>query len=211
MRLLYLLGFGYLGLSLAFLIGRLPWFQHHSIPQSTSPEPVPYPVNPTAQQWFERIKPQCNAVEAVTALRSLPPPDTHDGTAYAAGCYALAGKISQARATLEDLPAEVQSYAAGIVFSIGHPVADMGDDESSGPIMELVLEYQPENFMALYHAGMSQYILGDLERSQQHLKTFLDIYRNDDGWRQNTLTVLERIEESPSETGLPDDIFKGGH
>ena len=41
-----------------------------------------------------------------------------------------------------------RSQAAGIVFAIGHPVADAGDDQSAGPIMRLVVSYQPGNYMA---------------------------------------------------------------
>lgn len=49
------------------------------------------------------------------------------------------------------MPKKQQEKAAGIVFRIGHPVADAGDDESAGPIMNLVVKYQPWNYMALYH------------------------------------------------------------
>ena len=55
-------------------------------------------------------------------------------------------------------------------------MADAGDDESAGPIMRLVVEYQPENYMALYHAGMSEYILGHTDLARTHLQRFLAIY-----------------------------------
>ena len=70
--------------------------------------------------------------------------------------------------------------------------------------MQLVLKYQPQNYMALYHAGMSEYILGDFQMAQQHLKEFLRIYQRQDGWRQNALTVLERLE-----SGIPADKLSG--
>ena len=83
--------------------------------------------------------------------------------------------------------------AAGIVFNVGHPVADAGDDQSAGPIMRLVVEYQPDNYMALYHAGMSEYILGQPDLARTHLEAFLARYASEDGWRANALEVLQRI------------------
>ena len=82
------------------------------------------------------------------------------------------------------------------MFGIGHPVADMGDDESAGPIMELVIAYQPRNFMALYHAGMSQFILGQHEKSGDNMRRFLEIYRKNDSWRRNAEKVLRRLAEA---------------
>jgi hypothetical protein len=57
-----------------------------------------------------------------------------------------------------------------------------------------VLEYAPDNFMALYHAGMSEHALGDHERAAGHLRRFLELYRADDGWTRNAREVLERPE-----------------
>ena len=83
--------------------------------------------------------------------------------------------------------------AAGIVFAVGHPVADAGDDASAGPIMRLVVEYQPENYMALYHAGISEYMLGEMDFARTHLTRFLELYTPEDGWRSNAREVLGRI------------------
>ncbi|MGK7877230.1 MAG: protein kinase [Xenococcaceae cyanobacterium] len=181
---------------ISFLLGRST-FNNPIV--SLSSTPTERTLTPE-QKWFNRIKPRCNSVEVVVAMRLSPHPQTHAGVAYAAGCYALAGKIDQADQLIQQLPQKVQGNAAGVVFEIGHPVADAGDDESAGPIMQLVLKYQPQNYMALYHAGMSNYVLGDFQMSQQHLKEFLRIYQNKDGWRQNALTVLRRIEKN----SLPD-------
>jgi serine/threonine protein kinase len=159
----------------------------------------------SAEQWFNRIKPSCNAVEVITAIRSLPPPHGFQGAGYGAGCYALAGKINKADGLIQQLPENERASAAGIVFNIGHPVADAGDDESAGPIMELVLKYWPENYMALYHAGMSNYALGNTSRTEQQLKAFLELYQNNDGWRQNALTVLKQIDRGIKTGNYPKD------
>ncbi|ACK66114.1 serine/threonine protein kinase [Rippkaea orientalis PCC 8801] len=165
--------------------------------QVENPVVAPAAVNmmtSSAQVWYQTIKPHCNAVEVSTKLRSNPPPQTPEGIAYSAGCYALAGKTEQADQLIQQLPPEQRSQAAGVVFEIGHPVADQGDDESAGPIMELVVKYQPENFMALYHAGMSQYVLQEFGQAKKNLAQFLQIYHNNDSWRQNAITVLNRLE-----------------
>jgi hypothetical protein len=95
---------------------------------------------------------------------------------------------------IDALGASDRSRAAGIVFEIGHPVADAGDDQSAGPIMRLVVSYQPDNYMALYHAGMSEYGLGQMDFARTHLKQFVELYRAEDGWRNNALTVLRRLD-----------------
>ena len=165
---------------------------------STSNTTTNVPVTPVTQpalNWFLKIKPHCNSVEVTTMLKKLPPPETAEGVGYAAACYALAGKIDMADKLIQSLPEKQQQQAVSIVFNIGHPVADAGDDESAGPIMNLVVKYQPTNYMALYHAGMSAYILGDLEMSEEYLLSFLEIYQRDDGWRQNAITVLQRFTD----------------
>jgi thioredoxin-like negative regulator of GroEL len=124
-----------------------------------------------------------------------PPPSTDQGAGYSAACYALAGKIDRARELILTVPQEDQWRAAGIVFNVAHPVADAGDDQSAGPIMELVLESWPNHYMALYHAGMSSYTLGERERARTHLQEFLRHYNQNDGWRSNALTVLGYLEE----------------
>jgi serine/threonine protein kinase len=152
----------------------------------------------TEEEWFERIKPHCNALEIITELRSYPPPNTTEGYAYAASCYALAGKIKQADELIQELPENSRPYAAGILFNIGHPIADAGDDESAGSIMRLVLKYWTDNYMAMYHAGMSEYAVGDLQLSKQHLEQFLVTYQNDDVWRQKATFILDRINKNMS-------------
>ena len=82
---------------------------------------------------------------------------------------------------------------SAIVFDIGHPVADAGDDQSAGPIMELVVEFWPNHYMALYHAGASEFILGQPDLARQHLEAFLENYHENDGWRTNALEMLQKL------------------
>ena len=143
--------------------------------------------------WFRRVRPYCNSVEVSVLQRHTPAPATLDGQGYRAACYALAGEIDQARRVIDALPADDRWRAAGIVFDVGHPVADAGDDRSAGPIMELVVDYWPNHYMALYHAGMAEYMLGQHALARQNLESFVRIYEQRDGWRSNALEVLARL------------------
>jgi hypothetical protein len=47
--------------------------------------------------------------------------------------------------------------------------------------------------MALYHAGISEYQLGQYDYARTHLERFLELYQPEDGWRANAREVLGRI------------------
>jgi hypothetical protein len=193
-RALYAAGWGYValcGLVLATRPGAAP------APRGGEPPAPPPAFRGAAGEWFAQVKPFCNAVEVDVRQQQVPPPTGVEGAGYSAACYALAGKIERARQVIDQLDTGDRSTAAGIVFQIGHPVADAGDDQSAGPIMRLVVSYQPQNYMALYHAGMSEYILGQMDLARTHLRQFLDLYKSEDGWRHNALDVLQRLGATP--------------
>ena len=189
MRILYLLGSGYLTVCALLLFSPRP-----APLTQTAPHHQPPRAAGSAADWFAAIKPYCNAVEVETRMGQEPPPAGQEGAGYAAACFALAAKIDQARSLILALPEGERARAANVIFNIGHPVADAGDDKSAGPIMELVLEFWPENYMAQYHAGMSEYALGLPDLARTHLRIFLQQYREDDGWRRNAIEVLGRLE-----------------
>lgn len=188
-RPLYALGWGYVAVCGLLLVdaGHPPG--RSAIVQA----PASPPFQGIAPAWFAQVKPFCNAVEVDVRQHQVPPPASTEGAGYSAACYALAGRIDQARKVIDALAPGQRSAAAGIVFEIGHPVADAGDDQSAGPIMRLVVGYQPDNYMALYHAGMSEYILGQKDFARTHLTRFLELYRSEDGWRSNARDVLGRL------------------
>ena len=189
-RGLYAAGVGYLALcGLAVAKSRAP--APGDGEPGTSPSPSAYAG--AGGEWFGQVKPFCNAVEVEVRQQHLPAPSGVEGAGYSAACYALAGKIDRAREVIDHLASGDRSRAAGIVFEIGHPVADAGDDQSAGPIMRLVVSYQPGNYMALYHAGMSEYILGQRDFARTHLQRFLELYSSEDGWRHNAQEVLGRM------------------
>lgn len=166
-------------------------------PHATEPHLTPVaavaPAASTAEGWFQEVKPFCNAVEVEVQLRHRPAPVGVAGAGYSAACYALAGRIELARGVIDALAANERLQAVGIVFNVAHPVADAGDDRSAGPIMQMVVDYWPNHYMALYHAGMSEYILGQPDLARKHLESFLQYYSPNDGWRQNALEVLGRL------------------
>jgi thioredoxin-like negative regulator of GroEL len=151
-----------------------------------------------AAEWFRRAKPYCNAVEITVLQRQASPPANLEGAGFHAACFALAGKIDDARRIIDALPASDRHRAAAIVFDVGHPVADAGDDRSAAPIMELVVDYWPNHYMALYHAAMAEYMLGQRDLARRNLTEFLKLYNVNDGWRSNGIEVLRRLNDSTS-------------
>jgi hypothetical protein len=187
-RPLYLLGFGYLAICGAVVL------RHRAGPLSAPEHGSSTPsFGGSAGEWFAAMKPYCNAVEVELVQRQHAAPSTLDGQGFSAACYALGGKIDLARAVIGRIAVGDRYRAAGIVFDVAHPVADAGDDRSAGPIMELVVDYWPNHYMALYHAGMSEYALGQPALARTHLKAFLSYYNQNDGWTRNARDVLARL------------------
>ena len=145
----------------------------------------------SATEWFEQIRGYCNPVEVVTRVRWQPAPQTEDGLMFEAACFALAGKVDRARAAVMQLPADRRYHAAGVSFNVGHPAADGGDELAAGPLMELVVEFWPNHYMALYHAGAAAHERGDRLVARGYLERFLQEYAVEDGWRSSAQQMLE--------------------
>ncbi len=154
-------------------------------------DPVLHEPGPlTGPEWLAEVRPYCNPVDVETRLRWQPAPSTDEGRMHEAACYALAGRTDAARASIESLPSERRYEAAGVVFATGHPAADAGDELAAGPLMELVVEYWPNHYMALYHAGAAAYERGDAAATQEYLTRFLEQYQVEDGWKSNAVAML---------------------
>ena len=94
-------------------------------------------------------------------------------------------------AVIDRLPARDRSYAAAIVFGVGHPVADAGDDRSAGPIMELVIEFRPEQL----HGALPRRHVGVRARPARSRRDApapfpRALSNSNDGWRSNAIEVL---------------------
>jgi len=155
--------------------------------------------SPTAPAWFARMRRHCNPVEVGDAIRRNPAPATNAGQGYLATCLALAGKTGGAQQVIDALEPSARPTAARIMFAIAHPIADRGDDVAPGPVMELVLRYQPDNFMAVYHAGMSAHSEQRFDRAVKLLRRFLAMYEREDIWRQRAKEALAQTA-----AGAPD-------
>jgi hypothetical protein len=198
-RILYIVGFTYVGLCAALVARALTARAAVNLVTVVNP-PSPAQIDPPAPatngaQWFARIKPFCNQVEVEVRTRFTPPPATSEGAGYAAACFALAGKLDRARTIIDEMPSGDRGAAANVLFEVAHPVADAGDDRASGPMMELVLDYWPNNYMALYHAGMSEYSLGQTALAEKHLNSFLEMYHENDGFTGAARGALAKIQD----------------
>jgi hypothetical protein len=192
-RVFHIAGWGYVALCVVLAAGSIRPTAHVVTPAGAPIADVP--GGSDASVWFRRVRPYCNSVEVEVVLRNTPAPATVEGQGFRAACLALAGGIDAARRVIDALPNHARPAAAAIVFQVGHPVADAGDDRAAGPIMELVVDYWPNHYMALYHAGMAEYMLGQHDLAKKNLTAFLAIYRANDGWVSNAREVLARIDD----------------
>jgi serine/threonine protein kinase len=190
-------GFAVLAVLLAVLGGLLAF-------DAMREDLAPVEAQPVSGNWFSQVKSRCNQLEVTGLMARSPPPAGTEGAGYGAGCYALAGRFADARKLIQALPQGQRATAAWRVFEIAHPVADQGEDAAAGPMMELVLEFWPENYQALYHAGIAEYAQGDTELAKQRLEAFLAAYKQPDNFTNTAKLVLDRIEK-----GLPADPSMG--
>jgi hypothetical protein len=143
------------------------------------------------QKWTQNAKARCKPAKLESFLKDEPPPTKGHETA----CLALADEIDKARAVLEKLSTAERGKAIGIVFNLIHPIADGGDEVAAGPGMELVAEFWPQNYQAIYHAGIAAYEKRDDERAKRHLTRFLEMYKRNDGFGKKAKRVLGIIEQ----------------
>jgi hypothetical protein len=163
----------------AFALGAVAWgkwVRPRPIARLVVPLPPPMPAR------------SCTALEAEEVVRSAAMSDLDRVT-----CLAVAGKIDRARDLLYAMNEGARTQAIADVFSLAHPIADRGDDASAGPIMGLVVEFSPTNYMAVFHAGMAEFALGHDDVAGPHLEHFLTMYTPRDVWRQRAEHALAAI------------------
>lgn len=149
-----------------------------------------------AGTWWSQARPHCNSIEVDTHVARHPAPDTDQGQGWLATCYALANKIDLARSVILSVEQHKQPWVVKRLFDIVHPIADAGDDVAAGPVMELVVEFLPDNFMAQFHAGMAAYENGRNHAARSYLSTFLGQYSREDNWRRRAKNAMADINGS---------------
>lgn len=131
----------------------------------------------------------CTALQVETYLAQQP----QLTAAERINCWAAAGKLERARVELMQLDGAQRQQAVAALFDLAHPIADAGDDRSAGPIMKLIIELWPENYMAMFHVGMAEFALGQDGDATEHLQRFLQMYQANDVWRARANQALQAI------------------
>ena len=149
--------------------------------------------NSEAGRWFADVRTHCNSVELRAVLDERPAPRGDDGVAFAAACAAIAGDLALARSEILTLDPQDRPYAMWPMFAVAHPLADRRNgDLGVAEIMRLVLEFWPENFQALYHASLTEFITGDA-RALGHLKEFRRLYPKQDAFTATADALLGEL------------------
>src|SRR5919198_4241038 len=102
----YLIGWGYVAICLAVILPA----RSRAVPEGGYALGVSSGYS--AAEWFRRAKPYCNSVEIAVMQRREPAPKTLQGAGFEAACYALAGRIDDARRIIDRLPAADRYKAA---------------------------------------------------------------------------------------------------
>ena len=57
------------------------------------------------------------------------------------------------------------------------------------------MEFWPNHYMALYHAGAARFEAGDAPRARDYLERFLQEYKIEDGWRGSARAMLSEMSD----------------
>jgi hypothetical protein len=152
-------------------------------PDPVAPRPPgkrpPGPVKAPGPKWFAKVRPRCTALELRTVLADTPAPHTLEGASYEIACAALAGDIALVRHMLDEQPAGSRAFAIGPTFQIAHDIADrVNNDPAVADIMRIVIDVWPDNYQALYAAGLVEFQTGDA-RAASHLRKFIELHPGD--------------------------------
>ena len=187
---------------LAAIIGpaAIKAFHTPEAPPAAAPVRAPEPRLPeapaTPEAWFDGIRARCTPAEVRLATDLRPPPDGPAGTGFEAACFALARQIPTARAHVLSLPEAERLEAAARVYDVGQRLVGEGRQDVAGPLMELVLEFWPNHYLALYAAGTARYAEGDTTGAREPLAHFLDVYTGNDDLTANARRIVGDAREA---------------
>lgn len=158
--------------------------------------PVPPQAPPaTPADWFASIHTKCTPANVQLAVDLSRPPEGTIATGYEAACFAIAADRSKARALILGLPEGTRLEAASVVFNVAQAMVERGQEMAAGPLMELVLEFWPNHYVALFEAGVTRYTEGDYTHARIYLQRFLDVYVQDDQRSQRAMRMIDEMTE----------------
>ena len=160
--------------------------------------------------WFVEVHGRCSALELRQLLADTPPPKTRDGTAFAIACAAAAGDLDLAHQKLMAVSSDQRAYAAGAMFELAHEMADRrNNDPNVAKIMRLVIEVWPNNYQALYAAGVVEFQqAADPKQTRQHLLDFLVTYDREDGFSATARAILDQLDHKDCKRKIVDPMGK---
>ena len=164
-------------------------------PVVQAPEPRLVVPETDPDAWFATIRPHCTPAEVTLATDLNRPPEGVEGLGYKAACFALARQVPKARALLLSLPDDDRVRGAALVYDVAQRLAAEGRHDTAGPMMELVLEFWPNHYLALYEAGTARYTTGDLTGAQEYLGRFLEVYVGDEDLVANAHRMMGSMAE----------------
>jgi hypothetical protein len=156
-------------------------------------QPEVIPATPSG--WFEAIRAECTPAKVQLAVDLRRPPDGTVSTGYEAACFAIAADLAKARALILGLPEGDRLEAASVVFNVAQAMVERGQEMPAGPLMELVLEFWPNHYVALFEAGVTRYAEGDYTHARIYLQRFLDVYVQDDQRTQRAMRMIDEMTE----------------
>jgi len=199
-----------LGIAGAIAIGTLVYLQLRGKPTeqpeitAASDELPSALANTDGAAWFARVRERCNSLQVRGVLADTPPPASLDGAAFAAACASLAGDLRLAQKQIAPFPRDQHAYGVWPAFEIAHRMADRRPkDPAVAAIMRFVLDSWPDNYMALYHAGISEFATGDAARATKHLQGFLKLYAKRDGFSTTATNALTELANPTTDCSHP--------
>ena len=199
-----------LGITGAIAIGTLVYLQLRAKPTdqpeitAASDELPPALANTDGAAWFARVRERCNSLQVRGVLADTPPPASIDGAAFAAACASIAGDLRLAQKQIAPFPKDQHAYGVWPAFEIAHRMADKRPkDPAVAAIMRFVLDSWPDNYMALYHAGIAEFAAGDVPRATKHLQGFLKLYSKRDGFSTTATNALAELANPTTDCSHP--------
>lgn len=146
-----------------------------------------------AAKWFDLMRPGCVAADVDRRVKASPAPGGEEGVVFSAACYAVAGKTERAHELIDGLPEASRAHAVEALLNVVPPPHDGPEEEGTAPLMELLLDYQPDNARALYHAAIAEAAAGEKQAAITHLTKLVQVHTDADDLNARAKIALSRL------------------